>query len=321
LPLILDGDDPSTVDGATKREASLAGHDRATNGQDERLTASTLLIQVGGTLALARTPPSDRQQGASVDVGVPKSDGGFFDHRPKNQANDRSHTIDRLIARNAATYFGTAGEAYVSRLVAAAANDKQALIGRLEKRIGRFWNRVGAGSAEQSQRAQIFALAYAAGQFAIDYGVVPWRRSLVRRSIIHVYRAMYPCPLKTDPISAAAESVLNRLMSPEERIVDLTSRDRPINPKTAEKAAVLKVLHADGLPMFAIRPAYFEQLVGPTVSVQTVAQHLEQQGILIPRGRARRTRQVRIPGVTVRRGYYCLRLPSAPTPVEKLKQH
>jgi hypothetical protein len=152
---------------------------------------------------------------------------------------------------------------------------------------------------------------------AIDYGVVPWRRSLVRRSIIHVYRATHPSPLKTDPISAAVESVLNRLISPGEPVVDLTNRHRPIKPKIAEKAPILKVLHSDGSPMFAIQPAYFEQLVGQTVSVQDVAQRLEQMGALIPRGHGRRTRQVRIPGVTARRGYYCLRLPSSPAPTKK----
>ena len=80
----------------------------------------------------------------------------------------------------------------------------------------------------------------------------------------------------------------------------------------------MRVLHTDGQPLLAIRPETFKNLVGPEVSEKAVAAALEEQGVLVPRGKGRRIRELRFPGVKARRGYYCLRLSPAKPRSSKL---
>jgi hypothetical protein len=155
---------------------------------------------------------------------------------------------------------------------------------------------------------------------AIEYRIVPWSPKLVEKSIRRVYRrALYRRLGPVEAISAAASRVLGQLREMR-NVPDLTNGKR-IDAKTAETAPVLRLLHTDGLPVLAVQPECLQQLVGPKLSVRAVAAHLEERKFLLPRGDGRRTRQVRIPGVKARRGYYCVRLTGFTPKAEAATRH
>jgi hypothetical protein len=193
--------------------------------------------------------------------------------------------------------------------VRAVAEDEAKFKARLERRMSQFFEkaRVDVGDAYELQFAGWFALAYAAGTLAIDNGLVPWHRDLVKRSIRRCYwRALERRTGPQEAIRAAADVVVRRLQRSDD-IADLRGTTRPIDLKFAGRAKALLLLQDDGSSLLAIRPEIFRSLVGPKVSAQNVAAELERRGHLIPRPNGRRTRQVRVPGLGGRRDYYCLK--------------
>ena len=94
--------------------------------------------------------------------------------------------------------------------------------------------------------------------------------------------------------------------------IDISKRKHRVDWKAAASASVLRTMHTDGERLLAVRPAALKKIIGGMVSEKAVAAELEKQGVLIPRGNGRRTREVRLPGGNVRRSYYCLRLSAKP---------
>jgi hypothetical protein len=71
---------------------------------------------------------------------------------------------------------------------------------------------------------------------------------------------------------------------------------------------VLRIVDTSGERLLAVLPAVLKQIIGAAVSETAVAAELGKQGVLVPRGNGRRTRELRLPGLNTRRSYYCLRL-------------
>jgi hypothetical protein len=114
-----------------------------------------------------------------------------------------------------------------------------------------------------------------------------------------------------DALETAVAKILDRLPSLAKGALNASTCKRAGDQKAVASASVVRVLHTDGQPLLALRPAAFKDLIGAGVSEKAVAAALEQRGMLIPRGNGRRTRELRLPGSNVRRGYYCLRLSPA----------
>ena len=151
--------------------------------------------------------------------------------------------------------------------------------------------------------AERFGLAYAAGLLAIDYGVVSWDRALVYRSIHRIYhRTLRQRNGQSDPVQTVIARILREVR--KANVVDIRRASPPIDPTTAENTNVLMITHSDGSTLYALRPEFFKSIVGPYFSPVDVARCLDRRGILIPRSKTCRTRQVRIPGLKTRRDYY-----------------
>src|SRR5260370_1436197 len=99
-----------------------------------------------------------------------------------------------------------------------------------------------------------------------------------------------------DAVENAVAKILDRLPSLARGALDGRNCKRPLDPKAVASAAVVRVLHTDGQPLLALRPAAFKDLIGAGVSETAVAAALELRGVLIPRGNGRRTRELRLPG-------------------------
>jgi hypothetical protein len=244
-----------------------------------------------------------------IDVRIPTGSMGIFDRLPKRTAPESSAILAAGLRHHATRSYGRAGKEFIKALVSDVTADKAMFQDCVDRRMRRFLKRIDVSENDLYLRpaAGQFALAYAAGLLAIDYGVVPWSCGLVFSAVRRLYRQTARARGNGGQAVTAATKLLARLPTLAKSAPDLADRSQAIDPD----AAMLQLLHSDGTPLLAIRPEAFRTLVGSSVSEQAVAAELETRGVLIPRGNGRRTRQLRLPGVKARRGYYCLRLSSA----------
>jgi putative DNA primase/helicase len=273
-----------------------------------------VLIISSGEFSLAKHARADgsrRYRGEDarvIDIPILSRHSGLFDRLVSPPGEDAPDLGERLRASSLRAY-GTAGRAFLDRIVQAVGVDEAKFKARLQRRIKRFYEKacIDDGDGYEVQFAKPFALAYAAGSLAIDYDILPWTPDLLRRAIRRCYwRALDRRRGPVETVRNAADAVLRRLHRSHE-IIDMKNHPYPVDPKFAEQSKVLLLAHTDGSPLLAVRPEYFRKLVGAVVSAQDVARELERRGVLIPRSNGRRTRQLRIPGGEVRRDYYCLR--------------
>jgi hypothetical protein len=294
------------------------------------------LSRIGGALRL------DGEAVRLIDVPVPNRATGIFDRLPKGSSGADSGPLVLALEQDCVRYYGTAGQVYISELVREIRRDRAGLQARLDNRMEKFLTKSGVDQANgyAVRFAKRFALAYAAGLLAIDYGVVPsgdldfpmgetflfldhlkpvlWDHNLVYRSIRLVYQKAWRQQTRSvDPLDEAVDKVVRGVQ--RTKVVDLTGKKSRVSARQAEDAPVLLISHTDGLPLRAVRPDYFRSLVGPLVSSIKVAKELERRKLLIPRGNRRRTRQIQIPGSNKRRDYYCVRLPDGQAPSPKTK--
>jgi putative DNA primase/helicase len=273
------------------------------------LSAGELSLQEHASAGGARRLRGEQTR--LIDIPVPEKATGIFDRLHDEDASgvESRQLADDLQGACSQSY-GKAGRIFIRKIVDNIRSDKPKLTRRIEEGQARFFKaaRVNMGDGYEVRFARRFALAYAAALLGIDYCILPWSPKIVEQCIRRVYRrALYHRLGPVESITAAASRVLGQLRDMR-NVPDLTKGDRQIDARTAETAPALLLLHTDGLPVLAVQPKCLQQLVGPKLSVQAVAAHLEQRKFLLPRGNGRRTRQVRIPGVKARRGYYCVRL-------------
>jgi hypothetical protein len=361
LPLILDelklldSDPKAAAQRASKIVYSLASG--TWKGRSSRYTGQLpgdldeyrVLILSSGEYSLtehSRVGGARRLGGEAVrliDVAVPSRATEIFDRLPKGSSGKDSGLLVSALERDCLLYYGTAGQVYISKLVREIRRDRAGLEARLDRRKKEFLTqcKVDQTDGYAVRFAKRFALAYAAGLLAIDYGVVPsgdlgyiaaevfleldhidpvlWDRDLVYRSIRRVYQKAWRQQTGlVDPLDEAVDKVVRGVQ--RTRVIDLTGKNNRVSARQAEDARVLLITHTDGLPLRAVRPDYFRSLIGPLVSSIKVAEELETRKLLIPRGNGgRRTRQIPIPGSDRRRDRYCLRLPDPQTPTPKSK--
>jgi putative DNA primase/helicase len=281
------------------------------------------LIVSSGEVSLGAQASNGRLEGEAVrliDIPVPRQRTGIFDRLRKSATARDSRLLADELEQAAATYYGEAGRIFLTKLVHDFGNDHDGLIDRLAGGIERFLNKSGVDLEDpyEVRFAKRFALAYAAGLLAIKYSVVPWSQEIVYRSICRVYRkARSQTARPVNRVQVATKRVIREVQKATP--VNITPGSPAVDPKAAERARVLLIMHSDGRPLRAVRPDYFRSLVGPHVDPRQVARQLDEKSLLIPRSNGRRTRQVTIPGSNKRKDYYCLRLPESQTPSPKGK--
>jgi putative DNA primase/helicase len=242
-----------------------------------------------------------------IDIPVPECATGILDRLPEELPGRECKAFIRTLKENALQYYGTAGNAFIRKLVEQFNENQAEFKAFLKLTIEKFLTKSAVDQEDpyEARFAERFGLAYAAALLAIDYEVVSWDRALVYRSIRRVYRrALHQRTGQSDPVQAVATKILQKAC--KAKFVDIRRKSPPVDPKTAEKADVLLITHSDGSSLYALRPDFFKSIVGPRISSKKVAKYLDRRDILIPRSKTCRTQQVRIPGLKARRGYYCL---------------
>jgi hypothetical protein len=120
-------------------------------------------------------------------------------------------------------------------------------------------------------------------------------------------------------VQTAVAKIIERLPKLAKHAVDLSKRKHRVDAKAAASASALHIKDTNGERLLAVLPAALKQMIDAAVSESEVTAELEKQGVLVPRGNGRRTRELRLPGLKTRRSYYCLRL-SRPNPGKRPKR-
>jgi hypothetical protein len=298
----------SITDGSTlRRLARRDGQGAEAAHRAQVLVVSASPRRLSGSPRIHNTLRSQQAEARIIDIPIPNRSTGIFD-RSLSRPDREGRKLAERLRNSSLAHYGTAGRAFIERLVRAVGEDEVKFKVRLDRRMNQFLEKAGVdtGDVYEVQFARRFALAYAAGTLAIEYKLAPWHRDLVKRSIRRCYwRAHERRTGPQEAIRAAADAVICRLQRTDD-IADLRGITRPIDLKFAERAKALLLPHDEG-SLLAIRPEVFRSWVGATASAQHVAAELERRGQLIPRSNGRRTRQVRVPGLGGRRDYYCLK--------------
>jgi putative DNA primase/helicase len=137
------------------------------------VTSATKIAEERGKTAKAG------QQVRLIDIAADRGKGfGAFDNG--GEGGD-AKALAEAIGREARTHYGTAGPAFVERILASGR-------GRLPQRINDFIAKfvkgcVAAGADPQVRRvANRFALSAAAGELAIELGVLPWAKGTAEKA-------------------------------------------------------------------------------------------------------------------------------------------
>jgi hypothetical protein len=148
--------------------------------------------------------------------------------------------------------------------------------------------------------------------------VDPHSRAELRRSIISAdpeprFRIegrgkLVPDQGSDKAVQTAVAKIIERLPELAKQALDISKRKHSVDVKAAASAPVLRIKDTTGERLLAVLPAVLKQIIGAAVSETAVAAELEKQGVLVPRGNGRRSRELRLPGLKTRRSYYCLRL-------------
>jgi hypothetical protein len=174
------------------------------------------------------------------EVDLPSESTQLLDRLTKKEARTKTHIFAERLRENAATYYGTAGYEFIKRLVADMAEHKAKLVTRIQRDIAELLAivHVDVNDELQFQRGKLFGLAYAAGLFAIYYKVLPWDRSLLKRSIRRCYRCIPgQSGMPEDPIQKAAGRVIRRVRKIND-VVDVSEAKGSVDPDLAESARV-----------------------------------------------------------------------------------
>jgi putative DNA primase/helicase len=134
---------------------------------------------MGGLGAIASCASCDGQTVRFIDLAADAGTGfGLFDYAPEltnkpngGAAKDRGDTLARKLSDAAQSCFGTPGPAFVEAFIA----DRVDSLAEARRLIDAFANERASGAHGQVQRvARTFGLLAAAGELAIQFGVVPW---------------------------------------------------------------------------------------------------------------------------------------------------
>ena len=315
LPLVVDGLIVSTtnrlpeMDVPAYRPLSGIGLDPPGSPPPRSLLISAGELSIPGEPPVPQDTSSGRKPPSLIQVPLPRQMIGIFDRFPENDGECAMQRFAERLRENAGRYYGAAGRAFIERLVAEAAENKIKLAAQIKGYADSFLalSRIEVNDGGQFQRAQIFAVACAAGRLAIRYEILPWDRALLERSLVRCYRRALTRSVAPENAIGNAAARLIRRVRKTNHIVDLSAA-QGVDRDLAESARVLLTTHSDGSRLLAVRPDFFRSIVGRDVAAPAVARHLEDEGVLLGRPNGRRTRQLRIPGSDKRRDYYCLKL-------------
>jgi hypothetical protein len=240
-----------------------------------------------------------------IQIAVPFPNGVLHDEGLCREERD-----DQLkkIKRRSSRHCGVPQHEFLVKLLEAVSNDRKSFCSNLEERIRRQQNRLIAGDATNGagRVSAYFGLAYAAGCFAIEHGILPVKKTQLRDAVALVYEMHLAAREDTqaaNPVSLLREAIFERLdkfMALPKEKDDLSDGDEERVP------GFRKGKKGDG--DFVFTSAQFDKLMPREIIGTRMCEALKRRGLLScdkgGKASAKNTKKVRIGGSRPRA--YCI---------------
>lgn len=158
--------------------------------------------------------------------------------------------------------------------------------------------------------AERFALAYAAGQLAIDWKILPWGQQELLDAVVTTYAAAGSVVRLAEGREKSIDEIIATIsvhLRHRSWIYDLRKNARHKGGLAVEDADALIKEDEHGV-YYAVKKAALARWVGKHVDLTSLGKQLLDRGYLITDKRSSRvpTKQVQIPGIAGKRRYYCI---------------
>lgn len=209
-----------------------------------------------------------------IQIAIP-ADGGVLTHVPPGR--NAADFIEQ-IQRDAHRFYGAPLHKFLKYLLRELQRDRRKLIRELKARIRRVRQRLLRQDAAQDQRVvRYFGMAYAAGSFAMEKGILRVDRDTLRASIGWLYdrhTSAMAEQRKTDPLCA----LRTHLLSLGSRVLDLDA-DRPSERESANAVAFRRV--GKGGVELIFREPQFKQVLPAGMTTKRMCDLLKSRGLLV----------------------------------------
>jgi len=242
-----------------------------------------LALSTGETTAasIAVSAGDKRKMGEEarfLDLPVPELPTGIFDRLTEtgrsNTPNEAAQLADRL---NVATnlYFGTAACAFIRYVV----DNREYVEQEVQKHVTQFNEKLKVpGTGWERRISSKFALAYAAGVLAIDAGILPWSKRLVRDCSIVAYRSARSHLKTEEDVMAIALKRLQQIAK-DAVVIDSDAASAPAVSKV-DAAPALRMKKAGKTARILVNVNSF-RLIGNNAVREALVRQLDETGILI----------------------------------------
>lgn len=238
-------------------------------------------------------------------VDVPADAGreqGIFD---KIKKNDTPRQTAEQIQRQTDLYHGTAGPVFISKLLE---KGKEVVKQRLMENIELFMtsHNITGGDGITVRMAKRFALAYASGVLAVEYGILPFKEEDIMKGISRCYHdACDPIVL---PGSDFSDDFKAAILDPDlpNLNVDKGYSKEDIDGIGGKGGNPIVITEMKGNKIYAISSYYFERHIkGGKIFLPEILAMLREEKILFPDTEGKSTRQVPYGAIKLARRY-CL---------------
>jgi len=225
-----------------------------------------------------------------VDVPADAGRGqGIFD---KIKKNETPRQIAEQIQRQSDLYHGTAGPAFISKLLE---DGKQVVKQHLKQNIELFMaqHKITGEDGISVRMAKRFALAYASGVLAAEYGILPFTEEDIMKSIACCYHdaCCTPALSKPDFTDDFKAAILDPDLPNLKMDKDYTQEEIDGIDGKGGKPIILTEMKGDKI--YAVSSGYFEQYIkGGKVLLPEMLKVLCDEGILLSGNQGKNTRPV-----------------------------
>ncbi|MBL8500902.1 MAG: DUF927 domain-containing protein [Nitrosomonas sp.] len=259
---------------------------------------------------LAEKSGSSRMKGEEVRViDIPADAGqgmGIFESLPEEFTD--SSTYAQYLDEQSQLLYGTPQVVFLERLIADlnAENPDTSVKDQLIEGMGLFRKRCGVDpkSGIEVRFANRFALAYAAGCLAVDYGVFPFTRKDVFKGISACYKAALSVkPESWEEKVKQYKSILAKYLSSNE-FPALDSKDTWSKKEIEKYGGFSHTIN--NIQLIALKRDVVKDLM-PTIYLNDVLSICRSKGYLLSDANGNNTRSITLNGEKVR--FYCFVLP------------
>lgn len=295
------------------------GKIRSTSYQSETSVWNVFLLSAGEESLFLQANSGGRQQFAGeaarlIDVPADAGFGfGVFDSLPKHIISS-SELADEL-SQQCQLFHGVAKRSFLKNLTNRMDSDDSFNVKEvMDTYVDEFieHSNLMSDDGQEIRKAKKFALAYAAGCLAIDFGIFPYTKG----QLINAISLCFEAALKIDKSSIFdVVDVKQRLFEEIKgnNIYELRKKGKSIGKNELDEKRFIKST-LDNKTIISIKSEVFNNLCGSLFVRRCLLEQLVSDGLLIKSADDKSTRQITVNGVSLSRRY-CLDYEMLPSDV------